>query len=178
MKVLYLTFDDGPSPEWTPRVLELLERYDAKATFFELGRARRRFPALAGKVEAAGHTIANHSTTHRDLTKLTDGEIRWEVRNGPDSPCFRPPYGAIDHRVHSVLRSEGVRDIVLWDVDTLDWTRPGAHRIARTVLARARPGKIVLMHDGGANRSQTVAALDTVLRELNDQGYVFRSLDC
>jgi peptidoglycan/xylan/chitin deacetylase (PgdA/CDA1 family) len=178
VKVLYLTFDDGPSRDWTPKVLQVLDRYDAKATFFQLGRAQRAYPALARRVRAAGHTIANHSTTHRDLTMLSNGGIRWEVRNGPDSPCFRPPYGAINHRVRSVLRSEGVRDIVLWDIDTLDWTRPGSHRIARTVIKYARPGKIVLMHDGGANRSQTVAALDTILRELNDQGYVFRSLNC
>ncbi|GAB3414998.1 polysaccharide deacetylase family protein [Flindersiella endophytica] len=178
VKVLYLTFDDGPSREWTPKVLEVLDRYDAKATFFELGRAQRAYPALARRVRAAGHTIANHSTIHRDLTMLSDGAIRWEVRNGPDSPCFRPPYGAINHRVRSVLRSEGVHDIVLWDIDTLDWTRPGSHRIAQTVVSHARPGNIVLMHDGGANRAQTVAALDTILRELYGQGYLFRSLDC
>jgi peptidoglycan-N-acetylglucosamine deacetylase len=178
VKVLYLTFDDGPSREWTPKVLEILNRYDAKATFFQLGRAQRAYPALVRRISAAGHTIANHSTTHRDLTMLSNGGIRWEVRNGPDSPCFRPPYGAINHRVRSVLRSGGVRDIILWDIDTLDWTTPGSHRIAQTVIKYARPGKIVLMHDGGANRAQTVAALGTVLRELNDQGYVFRSLNC
>lgn len=178
VKVLYLTFDDGPSKEWTPKVLDVLARYNAKATFFELGRAQRSYPALVRRVKAEGHTIANHSTTHRDLTMLSNGGIRWEVRNGPNSPCFRPPYGAINHRVRKVLRSEGVRHIILWDIDTLDWTRPGSRRIAHTVIKWAKPGKIVLMHDGGANRAQTVAALDVVLRELSDRGYVFRSLDC
>jgi peptidoglycan-N-acetylglucosamine deacetylase len=178
VKVLYLTFDDGPSGEWTPQVLATLKRYDAKATFFQLGRARRAYPRLARRIKAGGHAIANHTTTHRDLTTISNGAIRWEVRNGPSSPCFRPPYGAINERVRNVLRSEGVRRIVLWDIDTLDWTRPGAHRIARRVVKAARPGKIVLLHDGGADRSQTVDALDIILRELYAKGYVFRALDC
>lgn len=178
LKVLYLTFDDGPDRTWTPQILAVLDRYDAEATFFQLGRARHAYPKLARRVEAEGHAIANHSTTHRDLTHLANRAIRWEVRNGPDSPCFRPPYGAINQRVRDVLRSEGVRSIILWDIDTLDWTRPGADRIVRTVISRARPGQIVLLHDGGADRAQTVTALDTILRELYAEGYVFRRLNC
>ena len=175
-KVLYLTFDDGPS-EWTPRVLEVLARHNAKATFFELGQQQKAFPGYADQVRKAGNTIGNHTFDHKSLTALSSSGVQQEISDGPASKCLRPPYGSVNSDVRSVTGDMNLR-VVLWDVDTLDWTRPGSASIEQRVVKGARPGAIVLMHDGGGDRQQTVDALDGALTTLAAQGYVFRALDC
>ncbi|GAA2754963.1 hypothetical protein GCM10009872_03230 [Actinopolymorpha rutila] len=175
-KVLYLTFDDGPS-EWTPKILEVLARHNAKATFFELGQQQKEFPGMADQVRKAGHTIGNHTFDHASLTTQSWSGMRKEIKGGPASKCLRPPYGATNSDVRSVTDELNLR-VVLWDVDTRDWTRPGSDTIERRAVEGARPGAIVLMHDGGGDRQQTVDALDGVLTTLAKRGYVFRALDC
>jgi peptidoglycan-N-acetylglucosamine deacetylase len=182
--VVYLTFDDGPTPAHTPPVLDLLARYRARATFFVVGRSAATWPDLVRREFAAGHGVGNHTWSHRRLTGLSGG--RWQAEVGATSAtirratgsavrCLRPPYGTVDAASTYRARAQGLR-VVLWDLDTNDWRRPGAAVIAGRVLARVHDGAVVLLHDGGGDRSQTVAALQTVLASLSARGFRFSSL--
>ncbi len=154
-RVLYLTFDDGPDPRWTPQVLALLARYDARATFFEVGSMVREHPGTARQVRAAGQAIGNHTGDHRDLTELTVPQVRAEIASGVASAsCMRPPFGAVDARVRRVAAQSAQR-VVTWSVDTTDWEKPGVAVVERHLLDDVRPGRIVLMHDGGSSRRRT-----------------------
>lgn len=173
--VVYLTFDDGPGP-YTASVLKILADTKSTATFFQLGVRRAEYPALARRVRAQGNTIGNHTFDHADLTKLKVGEVRRELANGPDARCVRPPYGATNALVRAAIHRSGARE-VLWSVDTRDWTRPGARRIAERASGSAvQRGSIVLLHDGGGDRSQTVRALPVIIKNLQLRGYVVRKL--
>jgi peptidoglycan/xylan/chitin deacetylase (PgdA/CDA1 family) len=182
--VVHLTFDDGPTPAWTPRVLELLARHRAQATFFVVGRQAAAHPELVRQAWAAGHGVGNHTWTHRRLTRLGGGALEAEV--GPTSAaiqratgapvrCLRPPHGTVDAASAEQARALGLR-LVMWDVDSNDWRRPGAGVIAGRVLGRVRSGDVVLLHDGGGDRSQTVAALQQVLASLSSRGFRFSPL--
>jgi peptidoglycan-N-acetylglucosamine deacetylase len=176
-RVLYLTFDDGPQPEYTPKVLAVLAKHHAQATFFVLGREAAAHPALVETTRRAGHRIGNHTWDHPMLTTLSPARLRQEISTGVQSKCFRPPFRDTNAHVAAVA-AEYHQHQVLWDVDTRDWEKPGVDSIERALLRGARPGAIFLMHDGGGNRSQTVAALDRVLTKLSSRGYTFRSLPC
>lgn len=174
-KVIYLTFDDGPSATWTPQILAVLAAYHAHATFFELGIEVQRQPSLPPTVLAAGHRIGNHTYDHKRLPGLSDAGVRSEIARGPKALCLRPPYGEVNKRVRTFAAQAGQR-IQLWNVDTRDWSRPGAPAITKAILDGARNGAIILMHDGGGDRSQTVAALKAALPTLVAAGYTFQSL--
>ncbi len=176
-KVLYLTFDDGPQPVYTPKVLAVLAKHHAQATFFVLGREAAAHPTLVETTRQAGHRIGNHTWDHPMLTKLSAARLRQEISTGVKSKCFRPPFRDTNAHVAAVA-GEYHQHQVLWDVDTRDWEKPGVPAIERALLRGARPGAIFLMHDGGGNRSQTVAALDRALAKLSAKGYTFRSLPC
>jgi peptidoglycan/xylan/chitin deacetylase (PgdA/CDA1 family) len=176
-KVVFLTFDDGPDPVWTPQVLQVLAKYNAKATFFQLGSMQAAHPALRDQVLAAGNTIGNHSISHAQLTRTSATKRHHEIFDGPKSKCFRPPYGAANDRVRADIKAAGMTP-VLWDIDTLDWQRPGKQTIVNSIVSQARSGSVVLMHDAGGDRSQTVAALDQALATLTAQGYTFPAMDC
>ncbi|WP_426563617.1 polysaccharide deacetylase family protein [Angustibacter sp. McL0619] len=174
-RVVYLTFDDGPDPEWTPQILALLARYDVRATFFEIGQEVRRHPHTAAAVRAAGQAVGSHTMHHRKLTKLSGATLAGELDAGlPGVSCLRPPFGVVDAHVRAAAAARGLR-IVLWNVDTDDWARPGAKSIEKELLKHAKPGRTVLMHDGGGDRSQTLAALKVVLPQLVARGYRFGS---
>ncbi len=176
--VVYLSFDDGPDPTWTPQILALLAKYDAQATFFLVGTAISAHPELAQSIDNAGHRIGNHSATHADLSRLTAAEVRAEIRGGvPTARCLRPPYGAGAHSaiVQREARAAG-QSITLWTVDPQDWRQPPATEIARRVLSKTTSKSVVLLHDGGGNRAHTVAALAAVLPELSRRGYQFAGL--
>lgn len=182
--VLYLTFDDGPHPTWTQQVLAVLDRYDAQATFFELGTNVNAYPSIARQVRDAGHAVANHSYTHKNLTGLSwygaRDELSWTntaiaEATGDRPSCMRPPYGATNATVKDAARALGLEQW-LWTVDPEDWKRPGSNVIAQRVTRTAGDGDIVLMHDGGGNRSQTVAALEEVLGYYSARGYRFEAL--
>jgi peptidoglycan-N-acetylglucosamine deacetylase len=182
--VVYLTFDDGPAPAWTPRVLELLARYRARATFFVLGRSAAAHPELVRQEFVAGHGVGNHTWSHRRLTGLRGAQLAAEVSatsaaiqriTGAPVRCLRPPFAAVDAASADRVRALGLR-LVLWDVDPDDWLRPGARTIAGRVLGRVRSGDVVLMHDGGGDRSQTMAALEQVLATLSARGFRFDAL--
>jgi peptidoglycan/xylan/chitin deacetylase (PgdA/CDA1 family) len=182
--VVHLTFDDGPTPAWTPRVLELLARYRAQATFFVVGRNAAAHPELVRQAYTAGHGVGNHTWSHRRLTRLDAGALEAEVgatsaaiqrATGVPVRCLRPPYATVDAASAGRARALGLR-LVMWDVDSNDWRRPGAGVITGRVLGRVRSGDVVLLHDGGGDRSQTLAALQQVLSSLSARGFRFSPL--
>ncbi len=173
-KVAYLTFDDGPS-DWTPAVLRILSAHDATATFFVLGAQADLRPRMLSRIRRQGSAIGNHTMTHPVLTNLTTKQLRWQLKAAPRSRCFRPPYGATDRRVVRMARSLGMRQ-VMWTADSRDWELPGRRAIQAKSLLGLRPGAIILMHDGGGDRAQTVDALPGLLTELDRRGYRVRAL--
>lgn len=166
-----LTFDDGPSP-YTPQILKILRERKAKATFFLLGQQVAANPAAARRVLAAGHELANHSYSHPMLPSYSElSSANRVIRRATGfKPClFRPPYGALNSSVISSARTLGMKS-VLWDIDTVDWSSPGSGAI-RARGSDAGRGSIVLMHDGGGPRSQTVEALPGMIGNLRARGY-------
>lgn len=178
-KKVALTFDDGPNGAYTDAVLATLKRHHVKGTFFVIGQQAARDGARLTKMRDAGHAIGNHSWDHSQLTNLSDAQVKRQLKDTSDAieratgkrpDTFRPPYGARSSRVDEVARGLGMRDII-WDVDTVDWSRPGSDAIARTAVNNARSGSVILMHDGGGNRQQTVDALDRIITGLQAKGY-------
>jgi peptidoglycan/xylan/chitin deacetylase (PgdA/CDA1 family) len=182
-QVVALSFDDGPSP-YTPQILDLLRRFRAHATFFVVGSQVVKYPSFVRDERQAGDEIGNHTYTHADLQFLTDGQIIQQIAStqtavdgaaGVSPNWLRPPYGAVDSRVASVAASLGLKTI-LWSVDPRDWTRPGSGFIADRVLGAVQPGSVVIMHDGGGDRSETVEALASILAGLTARHYRFLTL--
>jgi peptidoglycan/xylan/chitin deacetylase (PgdA/CDA1 family) len=178
-----LTIDDGPHPEWTPRVLALLARYDIRATFCMIGGNAAANPGLVARVIDGGHHIANHTFTHPlNLTALTQAQIRVEIERTTDAimagssgahpRLFRAPGGSWSLPVISACTAAGLRPLD-WSVDPRDWSLPGVRHIVSTILTKTHPGSIILDHDGGGNRQQTVEALGIALPRLLDAGYHF-----
>jgi peptidoglycan-N-acetylglucosamine deacetylase len=176
-KVLYFTFDDGPNPPYTTEILDILAKHKAHGTFFALGEAVNDHPDILKQIRAAGHAVGNHTHDHRSLPSLSTEDVRRELTTGPQSKCFRPPYGAINDRVREVVTGLGA-EVVMWDVDPRDWDKPGADTIVDRVVADVYPGAIILLHDGGGDRSQTVEALERLLTKLGEDGYTFEALIC
>jgi peptidoglycan/xylan/chitin deacetylase (PgdA/CDA1 family) len=182
-KVIALTIDDGPSPAYTPQILRLLHTYGVTASFSMIGRSVAAHPGLAGEVAAAGHVIVNHTWTHANLTVLAPLAVADQLNRASDTianatgtrpAMFRAPYGAWSPTV--LARCRQMRLMPLdWSVDPRDWARPGVSTIATNIMRNTRAGSIILEHDGGGNRAQTVAALTYVLPRLLDQGYRFRT---
>ncbi|GAA0595269.1 peptidoglycan-N-acetylmuramic acid deacetylase PdaC [Virgibacillus siamensis] len=175
-KYVALTFDDGPHPDVTPRILDTLKKHDAKATFFMLGSQVEYYPTLANKVEEAGHEIGNHTMNHQDLTVLPPEKIREEVQKssgiiekatGRTPTLLRPPYGASNSNVEQVATDLRV-PIVMWSVDSLDWKSRNAAAVNEEVMSNVTSGSIVLMHD---IHPSTADALPQLLTSLEKQGY-------
>ena len=180
-KAIALTIDDGPDPRYTPKVLNLLAKYKIPATFCMIGSSAHGHRALVAEVAAAGHLIANHTYTHADVSKLTPAAVRSEITRAHDAITgagakeprfFRAPYGAWSPAALQVCAELGMRPLD-WSVDPKDWSRPGTDHIVNTVLAGTHAGSIILEHDGGGDRSQTVAALTRFLPKLLDAGFKF-----
>ena len=174
--VLHLTFDDGPDPAWTPALLDILGRHQARATFFELGAKAAEHPDLVAAVRSRGHTIGNHSWSHPEFTRIGLAAVRDQVARTDAAlgtpPCVRPPFGSLTASIRGALEASG-KHVVMWDVDTRDWSLPGAPAIAERIVAGARPGAIILLHDGGNDRSQTLAGVDHALGILAAAGWRF-----
>jgi peptidoglycan-N-acetylglucosamine deacetylase len=177
-----LTFDDGPAGA-TPQVLKILEREHVPATFFMVGIHIAPESKLVPRMLRDGDMVGNHSWDHANMAAggppaerelaLTSEEIR---RVSRFTPClFRAPYGATSPKLLADVRARGM-SAIQWNVDPRDWARPGTKAIERNVLSAVAPGSIVLMHDGGGNRAQTVAALPTIIRTLRARGYRFRTV--
>ncbi|MET9403492.1 polysaccharide deacetylase family protein [Kitasatospora sp. NPDC002965] len=180
-RVVALTIDDGPDPRHTPTVLALLEQYGIRATFFLIGENAVEHPGLVREIAARGHHIANHTWSHPDLRSLSESKVREELERTSDvlhrstgkvPTWFRAPGGDWSSTSLKVSADLGMRPMA-WSVDPRDWARPGTGVITDRILKDVRPGAIVLNHDGGGDRSQTVAALKTYLPVLIDSGYRF-----
>jgi peptidoglycan-N-acetylglucosamine deacetylase len=176
-----LTIDDGPDPTWTPKVLALLASLEIRATFCVVGRQAKTHPGLVAQVVQAGHAVANHTYTHRFLGNASPGLISREIARATDAVVaasdvrpthFRAPGGEWSRAVLAECRSQGLHPLD-WSVDPRDWSRPGSPSIVRTILTKTVPGSIILEHDGGGDRSQTLQALTVALPRLLDQGYRF-----
>lgn len=168
---LALTFDDGPSAELTPRVLDLLDAHGAKATFFLVGYRVPGNEALLKRMHASGHEIGNHSWSHRKINELTPEELEDDIARTqqviteagvPTPRLFRPPYGLFN----ATIRSHVPMTVVAWNVDPEDWNARRSQQIIDRVLAGARPGAIIVMHD---IEPLTADALDTILATLKQQ---------
>lgn len=178
-KRIALTFDDGPSA-YTPRVLDVLEDAGIPATFFVVGRNVAGREEILKRMLADGSVIANHSFTHVDLSKasaaalaqIDDTQEAIEMATGFRPCLLRPPYGLTSRRLLRALPRRHLTS-TLWSVNPRDFTRPGTAAIRRRVLAGVKPGSIVLVHDGGGDRSQTLAAIPSIIGTLKARGYTF-----
>ena len=179
---VYLTFDDGPTATWTPKVLAVLRKYGVTAVFFETGQGITALPSMTRILRTYGNKIGNHTWSHPNLTLLSSASVSWQL-NATESAlgyrprCVRPPYGATNDRIKAIIAARGQRHI-LWTVDPRDWSRPGTTTIVNRVLASIRDGSRILLHDGGGDRSQTVAALDQLIPKLRARGFVIGLMAC
>jgi peptidoglycan/xylan/chitin deacetylase (PgdA/CDA1 family) len=174
-----LTFDDGPSATYTPQLLEILAKHNARCTFFTLGALVGSHRQILKRAEQEGHEIGIHSWWHASYTGLSTAAIQADIARcraaldgAVERPIrwVRPPYGAVDGRVRGAINDAGYR-VAMWSVDPHDWRQPGSGAIASHILSHARDGAVVVLHDGGGNRAGTVAAMRTVVPELRKRGF-------
>lgn len=179
-KAVYLTFDDGPIPEATPFILDTLERFGAKATFFMVGENARKYPHLLAEVKARGHRVGNHTNNHI-------GGFRWwswlylanvvEANKILKTNLFRPPHGWMKVMQYRVLRHCGFR-VVMWDVVTRDYSRRlTAEDVLHNVRRYTRPGSIITFHDSLKSIDKLKHALPEALQWLTQEGYEFKVFD-
>lgn len=178
-RTMVLTFDDGPDPRYTPHILDTLARYEVRAMFFVCGEMASYNRDLVSRMADEGHVVGNHTWSHPLLTRLRRSRIRSEMERTSDvveKACgdrpewFRAPYGAWNRAAFQLGAELGMEPLA-WTVDTLDWTEPGTRTIVGRVEDGAAPGVVVLSHDAGGDRSQSVRALRSYLPELLDSGY-------
>jgi peptidoglycan-N-acetylglucosamine deacetylase len=175
-----LTFDDGPGP-YTPAILSILERENVPATFFEVGILEQYFHHSTSEIVARGDAVGDHTFSHPPMSRLSPADQRAQLIRGaralqrlgaPFPRLFRPPYGMWNSATLALLRRYRML-MVLWTVDTSDYRLPGVGRIVKSVTMATRPGAIILLHDAGGNRAETVAALPKIIDRLRARGYKF-----
>lgn len=180
-KVIALTFDDGPHPKETDEVLDVLKKYNVKATFFIAGKHANWYPKPLIRANQEGHEIGNHTFNHYDINKLSAEQLEKEIIKceevlekviGKKTNLFRPPYGSYNKEVlESIARKHNYK-IVLWTtVDAKDWQNPKAHEISDTIINNAKNGDIILLHDYATEN--TVEALDVLIPKMIEKGYKF-----
>ncbi len=182
-KLIALTFDDGPNPVYTPQILDILRDYQAKGTFFVLGKRVQLFPAIAIREVNEGHEIANHTFDHHYLKNYPPERLIQEIRQTQEvifditeqmPNVFRPPGGFYnDTLLHSMKEDKLTVVMWSWYMDTKDWRKPGVDKIVQQVLGNVHNGDIVLFHDLEGDCTQTVEALKRILPELKSRGYQF-----
>ena len=174
-----MTFDDGPSATLTPKLLDILAAHHIKATFFVLGEMVAEHPEILARAAREGHEIASHSWSHPNLAKMSQEGVRSQLQRTDDAiknaigarpTLFRPPYGSITEREKGWIHDEFGYDIILWDVDPLDWKRPGPAVVRNRILKETRPGSIVLSHD---IHPGTIEAMPSTFDELSGKGFKF-----
>jgi peptidoglycan/xylan/chitin deacetylase (PgdA/CDA1 family) len=174
-----MTYDDGPSQKLTPKLLDLLAAHHIKATFFVIGQNAAEFPEIVRRAAREGHEIANHSWSHPNLGKMSDEGVRRELQKTDDAikaaigarpTLMRPPYGSITIRQKKWIHNDFGYQIILWDVDPLDWKRPGPTVVCNRIVRITRPGSIVLAHD---IHPGTIEAMPAILDQLEAKGFKF-----
>ena len=180
-KRIALSFDDGPHPVFTPKILALLEKYGITATFFMIGRNVEYYPAVARDVYERGHEIGNHTYTHPHMRRIGVDELKREVhmteeilrKNGiPKPKLFRPPEGFRSGEQVSALETEGYETII-WSLDTHDWQGRAVGEIVSVVLEGVQGGDILLFHDYTSRQNTTITALEQLIPALLEDGYEF-----
>ena len=174
-----LTFDDGPHQKLTPRLLDLLAEHHIHVTFFVIGENAAEHPQILQRAVREGHEIGNHTWSHPNLAKMTDENVRSQIQRteeairsaiGSQPTLFRPPYGSVTAHQKRFIHDELGYEIILWEVDPLDWKNPGPNVVSSRILKETRPGSIVLAHDIHA---QTIQAMPATLTELEAKGFKF-----
>ena len=174
-----MTFDDGPHPSNTPRLLDILRQRNIKATFYVVGKNVQAYPQIVARMAREGHEVANHTWTHPYITKVSDGQTRSELQRtaqaihracGQYPRTFRPPYGATSERHRQWIFREFGYPSITWNVDPNDWQKPGPSVVASRLVSGARPGAILLAHD---IHSGTISAMPSALDQLLARGYRF-----
>src|SRR5437870_3130293 len=174
-----MTFDDGPSATLTPKLLDLLAARHIKATFFVIGENVDEHPEIVARAAREGHEIGNHSWSHPNFAKMSQENVRSQLQRTDDAiknatgkrpTLLRPPYGSITEREKRWIHDEFGYDIILWDVDPLDWKRPGPAVVRSRILKETRPGSIVLSHD---IHPGTIEAMPSTFDELEAKGFKF-----
>lgn len=191
-KKIALTFDDGPSPIWTPQILDVLKKENVKATFFMIGHHVQKYPEVARRVADEGHSVGNHGYAHSVILYYTPAEIEEEVKYTEHvirevtlktTRIYRPPKSWIKKDIKDKIKSLGY-DIILWSVNSKDWVGFPASFIVNSIMRKIKGGDILLFHDSGnifgtegGNRQQTIKAVETIIKTLKQQGFSFVSLD-
>lgn len=182
-KKICLTFDDGPDGQVTPQVLDILDKHHVKASFFFTGSKLEQNPEIVKRAYQDGHLVLSHAWSHQQLKSLSQQEIRKEIQMTEDKiyeligerpSLIRPPAGYIDKNAASVMKYKGYK-IVLWSIDTMDWTQTDKSSIVKNVTENIRPGDIILMHCDSTN-TETVKALPEIITKLRQKGYQFVDL--
>lgn len=176
---VHLTFDDGPHPLATPKVLDILQKRDVRATFFVVGQNVLRYPEIVLRMASEGHTIGNHSQSHRRLMfqssraqrdEITRANLTIEGLLNQKPHLFRPPYGYFDFRTLRLAKAEGLK-VVMWDVDALDFSDSSPVHIVRRVMRSVRPGAIILQHDNDRTAPIVQEYLDALIDDLLKHGF-------
>ncbi|MCL6453124.1 MAG: polysaccharide deacetylase family protein [Alicyclobacillus sp.] len=183
-RVLYLTFDDGPSQVYTPQILNVLRAEHVRATFFVLGYRSEQMPQLVRRMRAEGHAIGSHGYYHEHIVHKSDEWVQHDLHradiairraSGSVPVLYRPPGGMIDAHEKSMIQRSG-HPVVLWTVDSMDWKTTSPQKIVDNVMMGVHPGAIILCHDGVSNSRYTVQALPALIRACRARGYVFQTL--
>jgi len=178
-KVLAMTFDDGPHPSLTPKLLDILKQRNIKATFFVVGKNAKAYPQIIRRIIEEGHEIGNHTWTHASVMSRSDDQIRSELKMSEDAMVaaagyrphtFRPPYGAINTRIKQLMSSEFGYATIMWSVDPQDWRRPGVSVVTSRLVNGAHNGAILLAHD---IHPPTIQAMPSTFDQLLAKGYQF-----
>lgn len=183
-KRIALTFDDGPHPGYTDKILDILGQYEVKATFFIVGQNAVYYPEPLKRAIAEGHSIGSHTFSHGHVKAMSGEQLRNEFRKtgetlknfGVTPSLFRPPEGVCDRKVIEISREQQC-DIILWTIDTGDWRCPSKEHIVSAVLEHIRGGEIILMHDYVSGKSNTPAALEIIIPALLERGYEFVTVE-
>jgi len=182
-KIVSLSFDDGPDLKITPKVLDILKKYNVKANFFFIGESTKANPNVVKRAFNEGHLVLNHSYTHADLTKLSAQGVNKELTStdntlykliGKHPLIVRPPYGAIDNKVINVFRTNNYK-MAIWSLDTFDWSQMEKNHIVETVINNVRPGEIILMHSNDG-KIATTEALPQIIERLEAKGYKIKTI--
>lgn len=180
-RTVALTFDDGPNAQYTPPILDILRKHRVKATFCVLGDEVGRHPQTTTRIVREGHQLCNHTAGHHDMARLSPAAARTQLLtaqqqikkvSGVTPTTFRFPYGSSNPRARELVQDSELRDL-RWTIDTRDWQRPSARAITARIVNHARPGDVVLMHDGGGDRTGTVKSLDATIGALKKKGFTF-----
>jgi polysaccharide deacetylase family sporulation protein PdaB len=183
-KKVALTFDDGPDSQLTPKLLDILKKYDVKASFFVIGNRVDNSPGVLKRIAEEGHLVLNHSYTHPEFKKLDNNAIKKEILDNEEKiystiglrpAIVRPPYGSVDQRVANLIKDLGYKT-ALWSIDTLDWQNRNKDKIISNVMSSVKTEDIILMHMN-EDKTATLDAVPELIEKLKKSGYGFVTLD-